>query len=88
MVQRQSDTRLNSHEFARQAEGLTDERVCDAVCAGPEGDGQHVVERATTGIWLWVNGSFALLSITVQILDENEGLVVEDIGVAINRGFV
>lgn len=58
--------------------------MIDAICAGPENDGEHVVERAPACMWLGIDGCFAGLAMFVQLLYENRSLEVKNIGVLID----
>lgn len=63
---------------------MLDKRMIDAICAGPENDCEHVVERAPACMWLRIDGCLASFAMFVQLLYENRSLEVKNIGVLVD----
>lgn len=64
---------------------MFDQRIVDTVGAGPENNGKHVVQRATTGVRLRVN---RIISGTVEFLQEDRRLEIKDARVLIDSALV
>ena len=60
----------------------------DGVRAHTKCNRQHVIERASSGVRLWVDRELPSAAVVVQVVHENGGFVVEYSGVTFDGGLV